>query len=103
MDHLFWEIQDGNSASFWNDSWKQLLVLNQDPIVIEYKIQLERGGLVKVADYWNHNEMWESWRSWKSSHDDFNIPPEVNLQRYLEKFNSRKIQWVTPRRVPSTS
>jgi hypothetical protein len=47
MDHAFWEIQDGNSASFWNDSWQQLSILDQDPIAIDYKIQWKVEGLLR--------------------------------------------------------
>jgi hypothetical protein len=41
---------------------------------------MESTRLVVVADYWKHNNLGDTWYSWKSTHDDLNIPPQVNIQ-----------------------
>jgi hypothetical protein len=44
-----------------------------------------------VADFWNLNVLREIWRTWKNSHENLNIPPELNLHPLQEHLDSRKI------------
>jgi hypothetical protein len=89
-DHAFWELQDGTLTLSWSESWQQLPALDKDPTLSNYKPLTEAAGLLKVTDYWNHEENRVTWRRWKSTHEEMNIPPEVNLQPLLDKINSRK-------------
>jgi hypothetical protein len=44
-----------------------------------------------VLDFWNPNVPREIWRTWKNSHEDLNIPTDLNLQPLQEHLDSRKI------------
>jgi hypothetical protein len=44
-----------------------------------------------VSDFWNPEVKREIWRTWKNTHEDLNIPTEINLQPLLDHLNSRKI------------
>jgi hypothetical protein len=90
-DHTFWELQGGTSTLFWSDSWQQLPALDKVPTLSTF-IPLTTGtGLQKVVDFWIPEENRDTWRKWKNTHEELNIPPEVNLQPLLDQLNSRRI------------
>jgi hypothetical protein len=48
-------------------------------------------GLHKVVDFWILEASRDTWRKWKNTHEDLNIPREINLQPLLDQLNSRRI------------
>jgi hypothetical protein len=90
-DHSFWELQSGSSALFWSDSWQQLPALNTDLNLNAFIPFTTEVGLIKVKDYWIPDGPREIWRIWKKSHEDLNIPTDLNLQPLQAHLDSRKI------------
>jgi hypothetical protein len=90
-DHAFWELQSGNLALFWSDSWQQILALQTDPTMSTLITHMKEVGLIKVADYWNVAQNGDIWRTWKNTHEALNIPNEINIQPLLTHLDTRKI------------
>jgi hypothetical protein len=92
VNHAFWEICNGKTTSFWNDSWQQLPALAQDSLADTFLVPATQAGLTTVADYWKENTPGATWRSWKSTRGDLHIAEHVDLQPWYNLINARKIQ-----------
>ncbi len=58
--HAFWEIRNGNSAKFWEETWQQTEKLN-DVQALRDTCQKEREeGLNYVIGFWNEDRQEES-------------------------------------------
>jgi exonuclease III len=64
MQHSFWEIGNGQTALFWQDSWQQWPALNAEDWSKDMCAQATGAGLTKVADYWQNNHGEGTWRCW---------------------------------------
>ena len=71
QDHSFWEIRDGNSAKFSDDSWNQLPIPWRDLRWIHIKEKAIEEGKVQVNQYWMIENS-EDQRQW-----DFQDKPEL--------------------------
>jgi hypothetical protein len=49
--HAFWEIRDGKTAMFWQDSWQQWPILSSEEWACEISTQTARMDLTRVVDY----------------------------------------------------
>ena len=52
QQHAFWEIRNGESALFWQDSWQQLPPLAETESLHPLKRKLQQYDLQKVKDLW---------------------------------------------------
>jgi ribonuclease HI len=89
--HAFWELRDGGSALFWEDSWQQLKPLGTIEELAGLKDALNRNALPTVKELWMPQTMPHRWRKWKTTHQELGIPETVNLQGWHAQANSRKI------------
>jgi hypothetical protein len=91
VNHAFWEIRNGQTALFWNDSWQQLPVLAQEDWVVTFFPPTTHAGLTRVVDYWKDNPTNATWRCWKSNTEDLHVEAQVNLQPWHKMTDERKI------------
>jgi ribonuclease HI len=89
--HAFWEIRNGDSAEFWQDSWQQLKPLNELAELTPLQHALNQAPSLKVKDLWKPLEARQNWRQWKTSSQDLGIPPDVNLSAWQYEAARRKI------------
>ena len=68
--HAFWEIRNGDSARFWQDSWQQLKPLNELAELTPLQQALNQAPSLKVKDLWKPLEVEQTWRQWKNSIQD---------------------------------
>jgi hypothetical protein len=97
VNHAFWEIRNGQTTFFWNDSWQQLPILAQDSRADTFLTPATQVGMTKVADYWQENSMDATWRCWKSTREDLHIEAARGLttmvqpdQRQENSYSSRR-------------
>jgi hypothetical protein len=91
VNHAFWEIRNGQTTFFWNDSWQQLPILAQEAWADTFLTPATQAGMTKVADYWKDNSSDATWRCWKSTREDLHIEAHVDLQPWYNLTNARKI------------
>jgi ribonuclease HI len=89
--HAFWEIRNGDSARFWQDSWQQLKPLNELAELTPLQQALNQAPSLKVKDLWKPLEARQTWRQWKTSSQDLGIPPDLNLSAWHYEAGRRKI------------
>ena len=77
--HAFWEICNGDSARFWQDSWQQLKPLQDLEELAPLHLALNQLPALKVRDLWKSVDAEHTWRQWKTSNHELGIPPEINL------------------------
>jgi hypothetical protein len=53
--HAFWEIRNGRTTLFWQDSWQQWPILAKEDWARDICTQAMRVGLTTVADYWQNS------------------------------------------------
>jgi len=82
--HSFWEVKDGNTTRFWEDSWQQLPNLrNTIPEIADQHINPHD----KVSQFWNSNNVQEH-RMWKEAKQIIPHSPEqaqISLSFELQK------------------
>jgi hypothetical protein len=91
QQHAFWEVRNGESALFWQDSWQQLPPLDELESLHPLKIKLQQYGLKKVKDFWLPNHGRQQWRPWKTSKTDLQIGEDLDLLPWQECMQLRKI------------
>jgi len=91
QQHAFWEIRNGESALFWQDSWQQLPPLEDMEILNNIKTNLQQGRLQRVNDFWIPTQDRQSWRKWKTTSTELQITEEIDLIPWQECMQSRKI------------
>jgi hypothetical protein len=91
QQHAFWEIRNGESALFWQDSWQQLPPLEDMEILNNIKTKLQQGRLQRVNDFWIPTQDRQSWRKWKTTSTELQITEEIDLLPWQECMQSRKI------------
>jgi hypothetical protein len=91
QNHAFWELRDGRSARFWQDSWQQLKPLDTMEELAELKRALQQNAHPKVKDLWMPQTTQQRWRQWKTSHQELGIPDTLDLQHWQSQAASRKI------------
>jgi hypothetical protein len=74
QNHAFWELRDGRSARFWQDSWQQLKPLDTMEELAELKRAMQQNAHPKVEDLWMPHTTQQRWRQWKTSHRELGIP-----------------------------
>jgi hypothetical protein len=62
VNHAFWEIHNGQTTFFWDDSWQQLPILAQEAWADTFNTPDTQAGMTKVADYWKDNPLDATWR-----------------------------------------
>eukprot|EP00253_Pinus_taeda_P008440 PITA_08440 len=60
----FWEIKEGDLALFWEDKWQKEPTLLKDEF-LGLKHEIDKQGLVKVKDFWEHSHNTGKWRTWR--------------------------------------
>jgi len=65
--HFFWEVHDGNSALFWEDTWEQLPILGGGDCFLTLRNALRRARWDKLHHFWKTKPLLEStfMRTWK--------------------------------------
>jgi ribonuclease HI len=89
--HAFWEIRNGGSARFWQDSWQQLKPLQELDELAPLHLALNQLPAPKVRDLWKPVDAEHPWRQWKTSNQDLDIPPDINLAAWQQEAGRRKI------------
>jgi hypothetical protein len=80
--HSFWEICNGDSTGFWQDSWQQLKPLNELAELTPLQQALNQAPSLKVNDLWKPLEASQTWRQWNTSSQDLGTPPDLNLSSW---------------------
>lgn len=75
QQHSFWEICNGHSTIFWEDSWKQLPAMQVDWRLLPLKQFLQVTHDPLVRDYWSPAP--ENW-DWNTRHIDLDHLPLQN-------------------------
>ena len=60
--HAFWEIRDGGSVRFWQDSWQQLKPLKELAELTPLQQVINQDPPLKVKDLWKPLEARQTWR-----------------------------------------
>jgi exonuclease III len=89
--HAFWEIGNGETALFWQDSWQQWPALNAEEWSNDICAQAIGVGLTKVADYWQNNHAEDTWRCWHLDRERINLAQQIDLAPLQEELAKRKI------------
>jgi hypothetical protein len=89
--HAFWEIHNGGSAMFWQDSWQQLKPLKELAELTPLQQALNQDPPLKVKDLWKPLETRQSWRQWKTSSQELRVPDDLNLSAWHHHARHRKI------------
>lgn len=89
--HAFWEIRNGSSTEFWQDSWQQLKPLTDLPELAPLRHVLNQTPSSKVKDLWKPWAADQTWRQWKTSHLELEAPPEADLSAWQTEAAHRKI------------
>ena len=62
---IFWEIKDGKSADFFQDSWHQLCPLSDSHGLPLLKDQLKQINFIKVNSFWEVEHRGDHYRRWR--------------------------------------
>jgi hypothetical protein len=89
--HAFWEIRNGETTLFWQDSWQQWSVLATEDWARDICTQAIRVGLTTVADYWQDTTQEDTWRCWHLDRERFNLGAHVDLEPWQKEMAKRKI------------
>jgi hypothetical protein len=89
--HAFWELGNGETTLFWQDSWHQWPALGAEDWARDICTQATRAGLTKVADYWQNNPMEDTWRCWRVERERMDLELHVDLAPLQEELAKRKI------------
>jgi exonuclease III len=89
--HAFWEIGNGETTLFWQDSWQQWPALSAEEWARDICTQATRIGLTRVADYWQDNPMEDTWRCWHLDRERINLGAHVDLAPLQEELTKRRI------------
>jgi hypothetical protein len=89
--HAFWEIGNGETTLFWQDSWQQWPALNAEDWARDICAQATRIGLTRVADYWQDNPMEDTWRCWQLDRERLNLREHVDLAPLQTELTKRRI------------
>jgi hypothetical protein len=90
-DNAFWEIRDGKTALFWQDSWQQWPILSKEDWAPTICNPATRAGLTKVADYWQNTPPGNPWRQWVLDRDSMGLEADVDLTPWQEEMAKRKV------------
>jgi hypothetical protein len=52
QSQCFWEVHNGTSTLFWDDTWEQHTILGEEEKYLDLCFTLERAGWVKLHHYW---------------------------------------------------
>jgi hypothetical protein len=109
QEHAFWEINNGQTARFWTDSWQQLPPLQSDETLLHYENHIQNLATAKVADMWVANPNNHSWRTWKSMHPQISSPshsylyffrtcyPPISHKENMKYLENLTLAWPQPR------
>ena len=89
--HSFWEVQDGRTAKFARDSWKQesvLTIKEESPILNSF---IQNHPLSMVAEFEDPRDNDWIFRSWKDNNWCKSKALEENAEDFIAELNSRKI------------
>jgi ribonuclease HI len=89
--HAFWEIGNGETTLFWQDSWQQWPALSAEDWARDICTQATWAGLTKVADYWQNNPTEDTWRCWHVERERMDLELHVDLAPLQEELAKRKI------------
>jgi hypothetical protein len=89
--HAFWDVGNGETTLFWQDSWQQWPALINEDWAHDICTQTTRLGLTKVADYWQHNPTEDTWRCWHLDQETIDPDLQVDLAPLQEELTKRKI------------
>jgi hypothetical protein len=83
--HALWEIRNGETALFWQDSWQQWPVLDTEDWAQDICTQTTWEGLTRVVDYWQDNPPEDTWRCWHLDRECINLEAHVDLAPWQEE------------------
>jgi exonuclease III len=90
-EHAFWDIRNGKTALFWQDSWQQWPILGKEEWALNICTQANRRGLTRVADYWKADSPENTWRQWHVDWGGLDLEPNENLSPLQEELEKRRI------------
>jgi hypothetical protein len=89
--HAFWEIQNGENALFWQDSWQQQKPLDQIEELSPLRKLLHTDTFQHVKDFWRPGDRTLPWRQWRTSTQELQIPESMDLHTWRHYASHRKI------------
>jgi ribonuclease HI len=89
--NAFWEIRNGKTALFWQDSWQQWPILAKATWAESISPSATLAGLTRVADYWQENSPEDKWRKWHLDKERINLDARVDVEPWQEEMSKRKI------------
>jgi hypothetical protein len=110
QEKCFWEINNGKDALFWEDTWKQLPRLEDQPSHLRLQAGMTTQNKTRVAQYWTEEtnsqsleEMaplpWLDWRNRQQYHRGF--PRETQQKENLAPKNKTDLDGETTLLEPS--
>jgi hypothetical protein len=78
-------------ALFWEDVWKQLPILTDQPSHLRIQARMKAKNKIRVAQYWEKETNPNRWRKWIPFHDWIGEIDNNLIEGFLENLNKRKI------------
>jgi hypothetical protein len=88
--HTFWEVQNGQNAMLWTDSWQQLPPLQTMENLRPFQDHIQGLENLKVTDLWLNVSHHPPWRNWKMLPQDLHTPVDCDLQPWHTIVSQRK-------------
>jgi hypothetical protein len=90
-DNAFWEIRNGKTTLFSQDSLQQWPILSKEDWAPTICNPATRARLTKVADYWRDNPLGDTWRQWYLDRYNIDMEAGLDLTLWQEEMAKRKI------------
>lgn len=90
-DHFFWEIHNGNTTLFWEESWKQLSCLDHNNDLQGIKFALDQLNARTIEDFGKASHGQEEWRMWKIEWDWQIEGPQNSWSAFNHLLQERRI------------
>jgi hypothetical protein len=88
---FFWEINNGKDSLFWEDTWKQLPRLVDQPSLLRLQPGMTSQNKSRVAQYWMEEENPSHWRKWIPYHGWTGETHKNIIEGFLEVLSKRRI------------
>jgi hypothetical protein len=89
--NAFWEIRNGETALFWQDSWQQWPILANTTWAEAISPNATLAGLTRVADYWQAHSPEDKWQKWHLDKERLNLDARVDTEPWQEEMSKRRI------------
>ena len=89
--HFFWEVRDGKTGRFWEDSWQQSPRLSQDHSLADLMPFFHSCEAMTIKYYWHNQPDKHGWHQWKTAEDWPIYLPHQGSDRLAQYLSQQKI------------